>query len=85
MEDKLWIRIENGQVVPGHHPAYESNIIAAFPELNGNLSEYFAPVDYQPLPELNFGEKLQGPYYEWSGDKIINTYIVVPDENITPE
>jgi hypothetical protein len=85
MEDKLWIKIENGQVVPGHHPAYESNIIEAFPELNGNLSTHFAPVDLQPLPELNFGEILSGPFYEWSGDKIINTYIVTLDETITPE
>lgn len=76
MEDKLWIRVENGQVVEGHHPAYESNIIQAFPELNGNLSTHFAPVDFQPLPELNCGEKLLGPFYKWndSHDKIINYY-----------
>jgi hypothetical protein len=85
MEDKLWIKIENGEVVPGHHPAYESNIIEAFPELNGNLSTHFAPVDLQPVPEFGYGEKLLGPFYEWSGVKIINRYLVVPDETIVPE
>ena len=64
MEEKLWIRVENGQVVEGHHPAYESNILMAFPELNGDPSTHFAPVDFTPAPSPNYGEVIEGPFYE---------------------
>jgi hypothetical protein len=76
MEDNLWIRVENGQVVEGHHPAYESNIIAAFPELSDDLTTHFAPVDLTPYPELAYNEIALGPTYVWVGDRVTNVYTV---------
>ena len=75
---EYWIRIENDKVVDGHHPAFKQNIIDAFPELGGNITEHFAPVDLTPAPSLNYGEVMEGPFYKWndSHDKIINYYIV---------
>jgi hypothetical protein len=76
MDDNLWIRIENGQVVEGHHPAYESNIIDAFPELNGNLTTHFAPVDFTAAPSLNYGETVEGPFYEMVDGRVKVNYVV---------
>ena len=76
MDDNLWIRVENGQVVEGHHPAYESNIIDAFPELNGDLTTHFAPVNYTPPPSLNYGETLEGPFYEMVNGVVEVKYII---------
>lgn len=77
MEDKLWIRVENGQVVEGHHPAYESNIKAAFPELNGELSTHFALVDFTPAPSSN--GKVEGPFYELIDGVVKVSYRVISE------
>jgi hypothetical protein len=78
MEDKLWIRVENGQVVEGHHPAYESNIKTAFPELNGELFPHFVPVDFTPAPSPN-GEVVEGPFYELINGVVKVSYKVISE------
>jgi hypothetical protein len=76
MDDKLWIRIIDGQIQEGAHPAYESNLLLAFPELNGNFTGHFAPVDYQPVPMIAADEELEGPFYRFEGDVVVNYYNV---------
>lgn len=83
MSQRLFIRIKDGN--PFEHPIVESNMIAAFPNIDlDNLPSNFAEFIRVPRPEPDEGKYIVSATvsYQWDGNVVKDVWQLVQEDLI---